>query len=502
MLMMHPMTPGQAPGVDKSGGALRRTRLRGVLGAMFLLCLFDAGAGVRGGAEVGSYVKSFARPPCTLSALRGGKKECEHSQEAGGRKRPSSPSAARERDTGKRSQKRARMECASNVVEGNEPIGQKHLSQLDVSDVSAAEHQSWDWSEDCGPAQPRQAATVLADEGPGARIMKKMGFDGGALGRSGKGIVEPVAATTAGVVTGREGVGLRPVAQQVKKGITQDVLFSDSSNALDENTNAHGSNRQAKRAWDKKLRRAMGGPENKPGKRERKPKTLAGYVSAQFTGDTPSVGEDDERDGEGGRDRRARPPRAKGAGKAGKSARHGVQAEFSDADVQVGDEAFAQAFDAKYGPAGESLKRSGDRSGNDENSGDGEEIARGGEGEDGEAGGGGAQDEEREKEGGAARVDWKQWDSVTRDKAAERFARVEHDMGSTTGKVKRRAGAERAASKSPNPTKKGKGNSGHGFFGRRNRPAEESQAELEPVRAGAVCVCVCMCMRVFVCMCV
>jgi len=116
------------------------------------------------------------------------------------------------------------------------------------------EPSQYDGSSSWGGCEKSACEAVLNDTGPGAKMMKKMGFDGGGLGRSGKGIREPVAAdlSVSGpasvLLTGREGIGLRPAASRPK--LTEDeILFSDISDVADEKAFGSGNARLASRAW-------------------------------------------------------------------------------------------------------------------------------------------------------------------------------------------------------------------------------------------------------------
>ena len=194
--------------------------------------------------------------PCallSLLSLRGGD---GRSEPEGRRRRTRSGSTDAEDGGG---WKRARVQDAPAAPE---------------ADGGAPDESSWDvWPEE------RKACPdpVLSDTGPGAKMMKKMGFEGGGLGSAGTGIREPVAADlpAAGQAAGREGIGLRPGAAGPATA-EREALFSDSSDVADTKTFGSGNARQAQRAWDRKLRRAMGQPTLKPGRRQRKPPTVAG----------------------------------------------------------------------------------------------------------------------------------------------------------------------------------------------------------------------------------
>jgi hypothetical protein len=194
--------------------------------------------------------------PCallSLLSLRGGD---GRSEPEGRRRRTRSGSTDAEDGGG---WKRARVQDAPAAPE---------------ADGGAPDESSWDvWPEE------RQARPdpVLSDTGPGAKMMRKMGFEGGGLGSAGTGIREPVAADlpAAGQAAGREGIGLRPGAVGPATA-EREELFTDSSDVADTKTFGSGNARQAQRAWDRKLRRAMGQPTLKPGRRQRKPTTVAG----------------------------------------------------------------------------------------------------------------------------------------------------------------------------------------------------------------------------------
>ena len=290
-----------------------------------------------------------------------------------------------------------------------------------------------------------------------------MGFDGGGLGRSGSGIRQPVVAglEASDLSAARKGIGLRPAATKPQPS-ARELLFSDSSDVADEKAFGGGNARQARREWARKLRRAMGQPEQRPGKLERKPGTIAGYVPGEL--DSPAPGKNhpcsDADDGDGVESLRRSPKRGKRARKAGSVAgpRPGGEAGASSDDTAgVGDDAFVRAFDAKYGTAGAGLQRDHEA----------EEPVLDDEDEEG--------GEEEANDAGATsgssrgRTDWKRWDSVTRARAAERFAQVERDMAGGGGG---RSDGPRALRSSSKAGVKGRGKSEHGFFGRRNRPSE------------------------------
>ncbi len=311
------------------------------------------------------------------------------------------------------------------------------------SDDSSQDESSWDvWPEERN-ARPDP---VLSTSGPGARLMKKMGFEGGGLGSSGTGIREPVAADLAAAAqaaAGREGIGLRPRAP-APKAAEREALFSDSNDVTDTKAFASGHAREAQRAWDRKLRRAMGQPELKPGKRQRKPSTVAGYVSNNMATHTDEGGVDSEE----GRERGPRNGKGKCKGRA-RGAR--------DEGVEYGDDAFAAAFDAKYGPGGAHLLNSDEPC-------EGPSSAPA-EGEDDDV----TYDAKGVPEGLGTRTDWIKWDAATRSRAQQRFDRVLRHA--TDADNEKRQG--RKARKNP-----------AGFFGRRNRPAD-AQDQVHPKPHGA-----------------
>ena len=297
--------------------------------------------------------------------------------------------------------------------------------------------------------------------------MRKMGFDGGGLGRSGSGIRQPVVAglEASDLSAARKGIGLRPAATKPQPSV-RELLFSDSSDVADEKAFGGGNARQARREWARKLRRAMGQPEQRPGKLERKPGTIAGYVPGEL--DSPAPGQthpcSDADDGDAVASLRRCPKRGKRARKAGSVAGPrpgGGAGASSDDTAEAGDDAFVRAFDAKYGTAGAVLQHDDEA----EEPVLQEEDEEGGRLEE-EAGDAGAT-----SGSSRGRTDWKRWDSVTRARAAERFAQVERDMAGKGGSSGS-GGGPRALSTSSKAGVKGRGKSEHGFFGRRNRPSE------------------------------
>ena len=217
--------------------------------------LAAAGPTTDWGQRVPMPASSERRAPCvllSLLSLRGGDGRCGLE----GRRRKRSGSSDAEAGGG---WKRVRVQDAPAAPE---------------ADGGAPDESSWDvWPEE----RHVRPDPVLSDPGPGAQMMRKMGFEGGGLGSTGTGIREPVAADlpAAGQAAGREGIGLRPGAAGPATA-EREALFSDSSDVADTKAFGSGNARKAQRAWDRKLRRAMGQPALKPGRRQRKPSTVAG----------------------------------------------------------------------------------------------------------------------------------------------------------------------------------------------------------------------------------
>jgi hypothetical protein len=99
-------------------------------------------------------------------------------------------------------------------------------------------------------------------DGPAARMMKKMGWAGGGLGRKGQGIKEAISATGS---MRRDGIGANPDEEGKKTRRTKsykhgDILFSDISeeDSSDYLVGKGADTRRKKKRWEKKLDEAMG----------------------------------------------------------------------------------------------------------------------------------------------------------------------------------------------------------------------------------------------------
>jgi hypothetical protein len=221
-------------GRDSKRGHVQSMGLRFSFGVSFFVCFF----GVFGN---GGSPRQAGSAPCHILPLRGGEDD-EHSKYSmltglGRRVRSDSANLVASR-------KYARLE--QTQAPDPKSINRRHDDDDEPS--------QYDGSSSWGGCEKSACETVLNDTGPGAKMMKKMGFDGGGLGRSGKGIREPVAAdlSVSGpasvLLTGREGIGLRPAASRPK--LTEDeILFSDISDVADEKAFGSGNARLASRAW-------------------------------------------------------------------------------------------------------------------------------------------------------------------------------------------------------------------------------------------------------------
>jgi hypothetical protein len=142
----------------------------------------------------------------------------------------------------------------------------------------AAKESSDDDSSSYGSDWESSESKVNADfhNSPAARMMEKMGWAGGGLGRKGQGIKEAISATGS---MRRSGIGTDPGESEAPKSKSYrqgDLLFSDSSenDSSDYLVGRGGEARKKKKRWKQKVDEAMGKERVRKVKNKAQPNVL------------------------------------------------------------------------------------------------------------------------------------------------------------------------------------------------------------------------------------